>query len=228
MSKTSRKRHSPRPDRIVQLGTLWFLLCLAFLADVEAPGISDVIVFGALGAALIAAGRFFGRRCGAIRPKRTRPQPHLAAMSLGAGIAAGTVILVVEIGLANFDPGIQASFARYYPEAWWRPFQRAFPPAVMEEVIARYVLMSAVAVAAIRYATSGDRAYAIALVTSAVIFGLLHGPSPDLVGLALLLLNTAGGLLLGWIFWYWGLAHSILCHFAGGVVIQSLGPRLLA
>jgi membrane protease YdiL (CAAX protease family) len=43
-----------------------------------------------------------------------------------------------------------------------------------------------------------------------------------------LLLNGLGGVLFGWIFWRWGLGYAIVCHFAGDVVIQALGPRMLS
>ncbi|HXG90735.1 MAG TPA: hypothetical protein VNJ02_20640 [Vicinamibacterales bacterium] len=49
-----------------------------------------------------------------------------------------------------------------------------------------------------------------------------------LVGLVLFLVNGLGGLLLGWIFWRWGLPYAILCHFVAGILIQALGPRVLA
>ena len=73
-----------------------------------------------------------------------------------------------------------------------------------------------------------------AIAVSALLFGLVHLPawaaattiSAALVG-AVLVLNAVGGLALGWIFCRWGLPYAILCHFAGDVVIQSLGPRLL-
>jgi hypothetical protein len=43
-----------------------------------------------------------------------------------------------------------------------------------------------------------------------------------------LLLNGLGGQLFGWIYWRWGLPYAILSHFAGDVVVQGLGPRLLS
>jgi hypothetical protein len=56
--------------------------------------------------------------------------------------------------------------------------------------------------------------------------GVTHA-TPALVG-AVLLLNGAGGLLFGLLFWRWGLPYAIVCHFFGDVVVQGLGPRLLS
>jgi membrane protease YdiL (CAAX protease family) len=78
-------------------------------------------------------------------------------------------------------------------------------------------------------------AWSIALVASALLFGGAHLPAWLAAAHAtialvsgVLLLNGVGGLLLGWIFWRWGLPYAILCHFVGDVVVQSLGPRLLS
>lgn len=86
--------------------------------------------------------------------------------------------------------------------------------------------MSGIAWITARYVKRPGLVFPVALSVSALLFGLVHLPDFSWVGLTVVLLNGLGGLLLGWIFWRWGLAYAILCHFAGGVVIQSLGPRL--
>ena len=77
--------------------------------------------------------------------------------------------------------------------------------------------------------------WVVALVVSALLFGAAHLPAwlaaaHVTFGLVagVLVLNGVGGLLLGWIFWRWGLPYAILCHFVGDVVVQALGPRLLS
>ena len=70
-------------------------------------------------------------------------------------------------------------------------------------------------------------AYPMALWGSAVIFGLVHVPGLSAVGVAVLIRATAGGLILGWLYWNWGLAHAVLCHLSAGILVQSLAPRLL-
>lgn len=60
-----------------------------------------------------------------------------------------------------------------------------------------------------------------------VVVLLLGTASCTLTGLMVLVFNGLGGLILGWLYWRWGLQHAMLCHFAGGVVIQWLGPRLV-
>ena len=48
------------------------------------------------------------------------------------------------------------------------------------------------------------------------------------LAIAVIVLNRAGGVSFGWLFWRWGLAAAILCHFAGDIVIQTFGPRFLS
>ena len=76
--------------------------------------------------------------------------------------------------------------------------------------------------------------FARAWMFSTLLFALAHlprwlsltGPSPALIA-AVLVLNGAGGLLFGWIFWRWGLPYAILCHAAGDLIIQTFAPHLL-
>jgi membrane protease YdiL (CAAX protease family) len=82
--------------------------------------------------------------------------------------------------------------------------------------------MSAIAWVVSRFTDRAGLVFAIALVGSAFVFALLHlaRPLPADSMLAnsyralLLVKYTMAGLPLGWIFWRWGLPHSIVCHAA--------------
>jgi hypothetical protein len=139
----------------------------------------------------------------------------------------GLVVLVQTLILATFDQDLRHRYAMFIGEPWWPPLLRAFSAGVIEEVIFRYIGMAAVAVIAFRRLGNADRAYHIALVSTAVVFGVLHFPGLSLAGVVVVLVNTAAALLFGYIYWHWGLRYAILCHFTGGVINQSLGPRLI-
>jgi membrane protease YdiL (CAAX protease family) len=69
---------------------------------------------------------------------------------------------------------------------------------------------------------------------STVLFGLVHLPAwatATSLGwfmvAVILFLNGIGALAFGWLFWRWGLIYAVLCHFAGDVVIQGVGPKIL-
>jgi len=43
-----------------------------------------------------------------------------------------------------------------------------------------------------------------------------------------LLLNGGAGVVLCLVYWRWGLLTAVLCHAAADLVVQTLGPALLA
>ena len=93
---------------------------------------------------------------------------------------------------------------------------------VVEEVMVRLFLMSALAWLVFRLAGQAGLAFTVGLIGSALFFALLHQdrPMPDNLALAnyyraaLLTKYTLAGVPLGWIFWRWGLPYAILCHVA--------------
>lgn len=221
----------------LSVGVLWLLFVLAVLEEIattgpgvplKAPQPGDALLAGLLGLAVVGAGLFVNSRGRELRPPRTRGHSQLTILSVAAGVAVGAVVLGQAAALAVLDPGIRHNYAMFFPEPSWPPLLRAFGAGVMEEVLFRYVGMAAIALIAARWLAKPQQAYRIGLISSAAIFGLLHTPGLSLVGLVIVLVNAAGGLLFGWIFWHWGLAHAILCHFAAGAIIQSLGPKLFA
>ena len=159
----------------------------------------------------------------------------MAAASLLAGAALGTVLLSVLVAFAQVEPRLRARFAGRLTEPWWRPWALGFESSILEEVIFRLFAMGVLGWVALRIVRHGRTATGIALGASSLLFALAHLPawsSATSVTTALivgvLLLNGLGGLLFGWVFCRWGLPYAILSHFAGDVVIQSLAPRLLS
>lgn len=75
-----------------------------------------------------------------------------------------------------------------------------------------------------------------ALAVSALVFGVMHvlRPEPESLELAwvyrsgVTLKSSVGGLLLGWIYWRWGLGYSILCHGTINGVHSLLEPLVFA
>ena len=222
-------------EATLAIGGTWLTFSLAlFLALPQPPNPRHVALGVLAGAILVIVGFSAASRC---RPVFLRPNPQhgrLAVLSLLAGTALGAVLLGALLALANVEPSLHARFAGRLSEPLWRPWALAFESSILEEVTFRLFVMSVLAWIAARFIKRPRIVLAIALIASALLFGLAHLPSwlsvartSALIG-SVLLLNGLGGLLLGWIFWRWGLAYAILCHLAGDVVIQSLGPRLLA
>ena len=75
----------------------------------------------------------------------------------------------------------------------------------------------------------------IAVVVSALAFALVHLPAwtaatsvTPLLIVAVLALNGIAGLVLGQVYWRFGIEAAIACHYAGDLMIQGLGPRIVA
>jgi hypothetical protein len=45
---------------------------------------------------------------------------------------------------------------------------------------------------------------------------------------SVLTLNGIARMVLGHLYWRWGIESAVLAHFAADMVVQGIGPRLLA
>jgi hypothetical protein len=215
--------------------TTWAAFVAAVCLALPQPPPAFVIGIGtAVGAVLIHLGF---RAADQVRPAvspAASPRTSRAALSLLTGAVLGAVLLGV-LGLwVGVEPSLRARFASRLDEPYWRPLALAIEASILEEVAFRLFAMSVLAWLAARLLKAPGWRFPIALVGSAVLFGLAHLPAwataaaatPVVAG-AVLLLNGTGGVVFGWVFWRWGLPYAVLCHFAGDVVTQSLGPRVL-
>lgn len=219
----------PREEGISAIAATWVLFCVAFVAESEEVHVLNLVAGGLLGAVLVVPGFLAASR---VRPLPSRPvaqRAWLAVLALCAGGAVGGVILVQLLAIATFDPRTAAGVVRPVSQPLFELLMLAYSAAVVEEVAVRLFGMSVIAwIVVNRYGKEPDVAFHTALVGSALLFGLAHLPGISPGGLTLVLFNVLAGLLLGWIFWRWGLPYAILCHFLGGLIIQSMGPILLA
>jgi membrane protease YdiL (CAAX protease family) len=218
------------------IGATWLAFTVAAgLAVPQPPSLASLAVAAAVGLLFVVVGFLAGARYRALPAHPFRRRTVLASLAAGAGAALGLVLLAALAGLARYEPALRARFAGRLSEPAWRPWALAFESSILEEVAFRLFAMSVLAWLAARLLRGHRAAWVIALVVSALLFGAAHLPAwlaaaQATIGLVggVLLLNGVGGLLLGWIFWRWGLPYAILCHFVGDVVVQALGPRLLS
>jgi membrane protease YdiL (CAAX protease family) len=227
---------------------VWVAFLVATVLALPPPPAPLLLGAAALfGAAAIAAGLTAGRALGRQPPEAAlgpggRTPPRRIALALLLGVLVGGTLLAVLLLLARFEPALRTRLAGRAHEPAWRPWLLAFDSSILEEVTFRLLTMTVIAWVAQkvfgRRREAGEPLagppFVIALALSSLAFGLAHLPSwlaivpvtPPLV-VGVLLLNGAGGLVLGWVFWRWGLLAAICCHAAGDVVLQALGPRLV-
>jgi membrane protease YdiL (CAAX protease family) len=175
---------------------------------------------GAIGATFVLAGFAAVWRCRPLAPRGAADPSRLVLLSLAAGTALGMANLAANWAIAEWDPRLRALLVQRMAAIGWRSAVVAAP--LVEEVAVRLFLMSAIAWVVSRFTDRAGLVFAIALVGSAFVFALLHlaRPLPADSMLAnsyralLLVKYTMAGLPLGWIFWRWGLPHSIVCHAA--------------
>jgi hypothetical protein len=190
----------------------------------------------AIGLALCTVGFLATERARGALPERTtsrRLRLGLGSLALGAGL--GAVLLGLLWLLARHEPGLRARFTGRLDEPAWRPWALAFESSILEEVLFRLFALTVIAWLVGRFAVPGSRwPFGVGLAVSTILFGLIHLPAWAaatsagwFLATVVMLLNGIGAVAMGWLFWRWGLPYAVLCHFAGDVVIQGIGPRVL-
>jgi hypothetical protein len=223
-------------ETAITLGGTWLAFVVALcLALPQPPNLLYIGIGAAAGAVLTTAGFFAASRSRAIRSHSPRQRAILAGLATIAGSSLGVALLLALVVLSRFEPALHARFAGRLSEPLWRPWALGFESSILEEITFRLFGMSVTAWIAGRFVSNLRAVFAIALLASALMFGLVHLPawlamtqaSPALIA-CVLVLNGTAAVLFGWAFWRWGLPYGIVCHLLGDVVVQGLGPRFLA
>jgi len=190
----------------------------------------SVVQAGVITAACILVGLFVAPRVGLRSALVQRMRGESAGRTrLELGCAVGAVLAVAMMAVDLF-------FASHYP-AEWDALQRTSPPAlattlagslyggIVEEIIFRWAIMSALAWAAWKI-WQRDRpvpargVLGAAIVLSAVVFALGHLPVSGALGVAMpplfwariIVANTLVGLAFGWLFRRYTLETAMVAH----------------
>ncbi len=155
----------------------------------------------------------------------------------GLGLAVGLVLLgVIRVVLEPALPSMGARMAAAGTLPVWRRLLIIYVAAVGEEVLFRLLLLSVIAGLMVRlFRLPGRTPTApiawVANGLSALAFAAVHLPAwsgapPVGVGstVAVLALNSAGGIVLGYVFANRGIVAAMWTHAGADCVIQLLGP----
>jgi len=159
-------------------------------------------------------------------------------LSLAVGATCGAVILGILIyGIVPIEPALAARLKARAAAAIWIPWALAAEASVLEEVGFRLFLLSGIVWLlrrVWRLPVSPLIAWS-AITVSALGFALAHLPAwlavtePTLLLVTTVLaLNGLAGLVLGKLYWEWGIEAAVVAHFAADLIVQSLGPHMLA
>ncbi|MGI9547776.1 MAG: CPBP family glutamic-type intramembrane protease [Flavobacteriaceae bacterium] len=149
----------------------------------------------------------------------------LAIIAVGGGLFSGLLITLCTL---FFQPYLPIEFLelgeKFRPSAIVRFLYGGFT----EEIIVRFGIMTGIVWLSFRISRSlKPMTYWVGIILSAIIFALLHLPlayllleTVDLtVLLYIILANSLGGVVFGWLYWRKGLETAILAHMVTHVVL---------
>ncbi|MCY3966462.1 MAG: CPBP family intramembrane metalloprotease [Acidobacteria bacterium] len=162
-------------------------------------------------------------------PQRTSAEHlRLAALSLGLGVAFGVANLGANYGMATADSAIYEQMVARWSE--FSPLSVVVKGPIMEEIVFRLGLLSGLAWLTARFTDNSRTIFHVALGVSALTFGIAHifygGVAGPMYMTGMAVKSSIAGLLLGWMFWRWGLPYAIVCHSAANGIHLLLEPFL--
>ena len=220
----------------VTVGATWVLFLFA-LPSLEGQGfgLETLVGGGLIGLPLVVFGFLTASRCRAVSEQDNARRAKLAIVALLAGIGLGAVNLGANVALAAADAAIRALLHEHFAEPL--TWARVVSVAVVEEIAFRLFLMSVVAWIAARFLNKARTVFLTALIVSAFLFAVVHllgRPLPThsavaaLYALGVVVKSGVAGLVLGWVFWRWGLPYAMVCHFAANGLHKVFEPMLFS
>jgi membrane protease YdiL (CAAX protease family) len=137
------------------------------------------------------------------------------ALSLIIGSTLGLANLIANYSVASLHAPTYVRMTGMYARA--SAWSGVFATPLLEEIGFRLFLMGGIAWLLSRSTEDRRTVFLVALGVSALVFALLHllRPPAGLLDATVVVLKAgAAGLVLGWVFWRWGLPYSIACHGA--------------
>lgn len=221
-----------RTEAGLAVGAAWVAFMAGLLVGGEVVDLASFLIAGASGAALVWLGFAAASRCRTLPERANADRTRLALLALAVGAGLGLANLAANWAIAATDPTLRVLLAEHMVTL--RPPVALFSSPVVEEVAVRLFLLSALTWIVFRFTKRAGLAFALALAGSAVFFALMHLGRPlpadpvlaNYYRAALVAKYTVAGVLMGWVFWRWGLPYSILCHAAANAAHLALQDRL--
>ncbi len=121
----------------------------------------------------------------------------------------------------------------------WKGVLAAFSAGVLEEIQYRYGLMTLfvwLGCKLTRRSQPGTIIMLVGILLAVIPFGLIHLSNLWAMGISItlgaallvILLNSVGGILFGWLYWRRGLESAMVGHFTMDIVIKAIIPLLVS
>ncbi|MCE5214283.1 MAG: CPBP family intramembrane metalloprotease [Methanobacterium sp.] len=163
----------------------------------------------------------------------------ILGLAVGLGLLAGILIIGLDyiFSLAGLTL-IIASASQAYPPAW-QGLLASFYGGINEEVLLRLFLMSLLVWIFYKIKKTADgkptnTSVWFAIFLAAIIFGLGHLPALTLtitltpvIIIRVILLNSIGGIIFGWLYWKKGLESAMISHFSADIVLHVILPIII-
>ena len=158
-------------------------------------------------------------------------------ISIGLGMVAGILIIALDILFAGGIRVNAAQLAQAPPV--WQGFLAGFYGGFNEEILLRLFLMSLLVwiFFKVKKTDEGKPTNAgvwLAIILAAIIFGAGHLPTAaaivpltPLIIARIIILNSIGGIIFGWLYWKNGLESAMIGHFSTDMVLHVLFPAIL-
>ena len=146
------------------------------------------------------------------------------------GLLAGALITLLALPFGSSSMELLAADS-IVPV--WARFLALFYGGIAEEVLMRLFAMSLFAWIFIKIKVPKKISIWIAIIISAVLFGLGHLPftaglteiTADVVARAVVL-NGAGAVIFSLLYWRRGLESAIIAHFFAGIILRFISPQI--
>jgi membrane protease YdiL (CAAX protease family) len=191
-------------------------------------------------------GLFFSKRIGMGLPvlqgllegkNQTKELKSVLLPSICLGVFAGILIVLLSIPFNKFIPEFQNSEVSI---SVWKAFLASFYGGIAEEILLRLFLVSLFVWITFKIKKAKDGGISIfgiwlSIILAAVVFGLGHLPATaqitSLTGIVIIraiVLNGAGGVIFGWLYWKKGLEAAMIAHFSTDIVLHIVTPFLVS
>ncbi len=154
------------------------------------------------------------------------------SVSFGIGMICGSLLLIIVAAIRHFVP--QTLPQIMHPSTFAAALLASAAASVGEEILCRLFVLSAL----LRVLPVSRSAVFVAILFSALIFGVLHAPAmvylfgglqsvPALSWVWLIFLNGVVGIAFGVLFKLYGIEAAILAHFGNDLVWHAI-PQFFA